>query len=425
MKKGQKSIMSIDKPVFVEYDSATEKQKLKKMYEHLTEKSLYPAQNEAVLLDILEYKAGLLVQKFNEAALLNLPQFSRDDILNYIGEFTDTHRLKGDFGEDILKIELFEAFSYDLTISKGLQILTKDEKYIFETKTDLIIPQGETIGYVQIQSLDKTEEVNIYGQGDITILLKPLSYIKSVSNINGVSGGAGEEIDEHYIKRILLAPESFSCAGSRASYIYHTLSAHSAIIDAQAEAPQIPATIQIGENIYTENNGKITGSNFMANINYKTGKCTLTIGENTYIITIPPQTTVEIYPLTEEDTTPNSVLTAVNNKFNGEGINPMCDKVIAVAPIKKSKTINLNVVLSENSDFEKTSNLINSSLEQYRINMRKSLKTEIIPSQITTLVGKIDGVYSVDCGDLTKDTAASDEFFDITFNINITQKGSL
>ncbi|MGN0014822.1 MAG: baseplate J/gp47 family protein, partial [Candidatus Gastranaerophilaceae bacterium] len=241
-----------DKPVFIKYNVEEEKAKLKEYFEELTEKKLFPAQLENIMLNVISYKASLLVQKFNEAALLNLPQFSRYPILDFIGELFTCYRLKPQNGVDILKVELYEPMSFDFTISKGLQVLTKDEKYIFETVSDAIIKAGDLFAYVEIQSVDANSDVNNYGAGEINILIKPESYIKSVSNINGVSGGFDEENDESYIKRILLAPEGFSCAGSKNAYIYHTLATHAGILDAQADCPQIPATIEYDGNIYSE-----------------------------------------------------------------------------------------------------------------------------------------------------------------------------
>ena len=73
-----------DKPVFIKYDVEAEKNKLKEYFEELTEKKLFPAQLENIMLNVISYKASLLVQKFNEAALLNLPQFSRYPVLDFI-----------------------------------------------------------------------------------------------------------------------------------------------------------------------------------------------------------------------------------------------------------------------------------------------------------------------------------------------------
>lgn len=416
MKKGQKPIMS--KPVFIEYDTEAEKAELIKLFEEETERKLYPAQIENILLNLFQYKASQLVARFNEAALLNFPQYSRGQILDLIGEMFDCERLKGAKAQATLKIELYEAFTADLTIEKGLEVQTKDEKYIFTTTEDLVISAGETSGMVTIESEDLTEELNNYGVGDINILLKPVSYIKSVTNTTSAAGGKGIELDKAYAERILLAPEGFTCAGSRQSYIYHALSAHPAIIDVTADAPQLPATITKADTTSTETGGIITGNGFSATVDYKTGTCVLTVGEISYTITIPPQSTVNIYPLTSEDTTSQAVLTAVENKLTGEEINPMTDIVNVIAPQAVNKEITINVTLDYNSYLAKTS--VNTAVQDYKSELRKKLQAEIIPSQIIAKIGNIQGVYSVDCGNLTKTSCKVNEYFNIIPTVNFS-----
>ena len=420
--------MSDNLPVFFEYDSETEEQNLVKLFEEKTGRTLYPAQDERLLISLIEYKASLLVNKFNDAARLNLVQYSRGLILDCIGEMFDTPRLQGSSGADILQIELNTTFTSDLTIKKGLEILSKDEEYTFVTTEDCIIPAGETIGTVPIKAQLTGEFANVYGVDDVNILVKPISYIKSVTNINGVTGGADVEDDEPYIRRILLAPEKFSCAGSKQAYIYHTLSANANIVDAQAESPIIPATVEKTANgvktVYTAENNVIQTDDFNVNVDYKTCSMTFKKDDITYCFKIPPQATVYIYPLTEKDVTPQSVIEDVENVLTGDSVNPMTDYINVIAPEKIDKTIRLKVILDENTDFEATSKLVYSSVEDYKTELRKSLGAEILPSEIITKIKGITGVYDVDTLDLTKTTAKINQFFNITFDINITQKGN-
>lgn len=439
-------MIDTDKIKFIDYDIEQEEQKLVQYAEGLFGKSLYPAQYERLMLSVIEYKASLLAQRFNEAAKLNLAQCSDGLILEAIAEMAGVTKLAGAKGEDLLKIELNTTFTSDLTISKGLEILSKDEKFTFLTVEDCVISAGEKIGYVTIRAEEIGEAVNAYGAGDVNILVKPISYIESVTNINGVSGGADEESRESLIKRILLAPESYSCAGSKNSYIFHTLSANAGIIDAQAESPQLPATVNITttsevtegegedaitttqsstENYTVDDSGNIDNDIFSLSVNYKTGKLDFTLKSDinkVYSFTIPPQATVLIYPLTKEDVTPQSVLNDVDAKLNGEMINPMTDFVQVIAPIKKTKEINLNVVLDISADYDTCVNAVNTTLEDYKQEIRKKLGANIEPSQIIARIGNIDGVYSV-CPDLVNAINAKvNEFYELTFNTTITQR---
>ena len=134
-----------------------------------------------------------------------------------------------------------------------------------------------------------------------------------------------------------------------------------------------------------------------------------------------PDTTVNIYPLTEDETTSANVLQDVASRLNGESVNPMTDKIVVSSPVKVNKEITLNVQLCKDADYDSVSSQINSTVTEYKDTMRKSLNTEIIPSQIIAKIGSIEGVYSVDTGDLTTCTAAINEYYDIAFIVNITQ----
>lgn len=436
-------MIDTDKIKFIDYDIEKEEQELVKYAEELLGKTLYPAQYERLMLSIIEYKASLLVERFNEAAKMNLVQCSSGLILDAIGEMAGVTKLAGAKGEDLLKIELNTTFTSDLTIPKGLEILSKDEKYTFLTVDDCIIKAGETVGYVTIRAEDIGEAVNVYGADDVNILVKPISYIKSVTNVNGVTGGADVESEESFIKRILLAPESYSCAGSKQSYIYHTLSANAGIIDAQAESPQLPATVTIAtttqttsdddttttqvtsENYTVNDDGMIDNDTFHANVNYKNGKMDFYLKSDAnkiYSITIPPQATVFIYPLTKDDITPQSVLNDVDAQFNGNKINPMTDFVQIIAPTKKTKEINLSISLDVSANYDSCTEAIEDALNLYKQDIRKTLGAEIEPSQIISRIGNIDGVFSVKPDLEEAITAKLNEFYEITFNTTITQR---
>ena len=125
--------------------------------------------------------------------------------------------------------------------------------------------------------------------------------------------------------------------------------------------------------------------------------------------------------MTLSDETPQAVLEDVEEKLNGEEINPMCDYVRVIAPTKKALTINLNVVTNFDANVEEIEEKVNDIVNTYILKIRKKLKASIIPSQIIALVGSIDGVYSCDCGNLTQTCAAANEFYDLTFNTVIKQ----
>lgn len=410
-------------PDFITVDTEREISDMIAEFEEITGRELYPAQDETILIKMFAQRISLKAEQFNEAARNTLARFATYPFLDYIGEDIGCKRLNAEKGYCTLQINLYEPFTYDFTIESGMQVLSKDEKYIFTTSEEVIIPSGETSVTVEIFSNTACEEVNQYGIGDINILLKPMSYIESVTNITKVTGGTDRENDKSYFNRICLAPESFTCAGSKLAYIYHTMSAHTAIIDAQAESPQIPATIVNNGNTYTESNGNITTEDINANFDYTKGICNLTVtNAGNYKITIPPAATVNIYPLTEEDVLPDNVKTAVEEKLNGENVIPMTDYVNVISPEKIDKTINVSITLTENADEETVKALIKTASNNLISQYRKNLALEIIPSYIISVFKTIDGVYDVDLNGLTKHTANLNQFFNLNLDITYQRR---
>ena len=89
-----------DEIKFIDYDIQAQERELVEYAEEILEKPLYPAQYERLMISIIEYKASLLVEMFNEAAKKNLARYSSGLILEAIGEAVNVKRLQGEAGVD-------------------------------------------------------------------------------------------------------------------------------------------------------------------------------------------------------------------------------------------------------------------------------------------------------------------------------------
>ncbi|MGN0014614.1 MAG: baseplate J/gp47 family protein [Candidatus Gastranaerophilaceae bacterium] len=384
-------------PDFINIDAKADKEMLIKKYEKETDTTLYPAQDAMILINLMVYYANLVKTQMNEAAKLNLVECSKAPILDFLGRFKNCERTKAHPGVDVLKIVLNTTFSYNINIASGFQVKTADGEYIFVTTEDLIIPAGETTGYVEIESLIATSEVNKYNAGEInTVISSAFSYIDSVENINGVTGGSDDESDEHYIERILLAPEGFSVAGPEAAYIYFALSAHPSIIDAAVDVPSDDATVEINnvESVLTEN----TADNalYSTTINYQTGEMQITLKEQlaagtTINVKIPHPYRVNIYTLTEEGETPQVVLNEVSEKL--KPVKPLSDYTEVHSATVEDYTITGTVYLYSNADEKTVKTNVNRKLKAYVNTNKNKLKNAIVTNKITTEICSIKGVY--------------------------------
>ena len=372
-------------PDFIEITPEDDLAKLKAKFEADTEKVLYDGQLENIMINLMVYYMNQQKLKFNSAARKNLPQFSTFPFLNFIGEMFNCEPLPARKGTCTLQIVLKEAFNQDLTILKGLEVQTKDEKYTFITQEDLIIPAGQVSGTVLIESEQATAEVNNYGAGDITILLRPYTYIDGVTNTTAVTGGADEETEESYIQRILEAPEGFSCAGSKGAYKYFTKSAHPDITDCAAICEQKPATVEYDNETYTESGGNISSEKVNAQVDYYRGKMTLavTVGEDTVnlVVTIPPAAKVSIYPLTKNGTLSDAIKTAVEEKLSDETIRPMTDVIEVIQPPALLLQRTVTIIMENDAISDAVTESVQKIINEYTAALKQSLNKDFITSQ--------------------------------------------
>lgn len=75
---------------------------------------------------------------------------------------------------------------------------------------------------------------NGYGIGNFSILVDTIPYISAVCNTTVTNGGSDMEGVEAYRERIRIAPESYSCAGTKGAYEFWAKSAESSISDVNA-----------------------------------------------------------------------------------------------------------------------------------------------------------------------------------------------
>ncbi|MEO1766800.1 baseplate assembly protein [Thiobacter aerophilum] len=82
-------------------------------YEAATGKTLYPAQVERLLIDLIAYRETLLRAAINDAARQNLVRFARAPMLDYLGELVGVARLPGEDDARLRSriLEAPEAFS--------------------------------------------------------------------------------------------------------------------------------------------------------------------------------------------------------------------------------------------------------------------------------------------------------------------------
>lgn len=363
--------MSLPEPNFIERDAEKITQEMIKTYERLTNKTLYPAQVERLLIDLIAYREMLIRISIQEAAKQNLLAYARFPMLDYLGELLGVTRLPAQPARTTLRFSLDESLEFDLLIPKGTQVETKDGKFIFETDKDVTIPAGQT--YIDISATCTTvgASANGYIQGEVNSPVSVLPYISSIQNITVTYGGADEEDDERLRQRIREAPERFSNAGSYGAYRFWVMSAHQDIID--------------------------TG------------------------ILSPSPGVVNIYPLMKDGNPTQEILNLVSSVLNDEKIRPLTDQVIVLPPTKVDFSIVAQITIYSDSDSGTIQRNLEEKILQYINNMKSALGKDIVRTQIIALLNGVYGVYKVDLIEPAQDRVlAENEWANcIGYTINI------
>ncbi|MCD8024758.1 MAG: baseplate J/gp47 family protein [Candidatus Gastranaerophilales bacterium] len=103
-----------DTPTFIDIDSAADIEDLAELYQEKTDSKLYPAQDAKALIQIMAYYGALIKNQFNEAAKLNLVQYSSYPILDFLGGYKGVERLEDEDDDSYRERILLAPESYSV-----------------------------------------------------------------------------------------------------------------------------------------------------------------------------------------------------------------------------------------------------------------------------------------------------------------------
>ncbi len=213
-------------------------------FEEITGRKLYPASPERLFI---AWCAAVIVQQrvlINDAARMNVPRYATGDYLDSLSElFYGIERLPASSAVATFCFYISEAQNESVYIPKGTRIAF-DGMIIFETVEELEIPAGETKGEIIGKCQISGSEGNGIAARQIKNVVDVYDYYLKVENITETSGGADAESDEDYYERMRKSLGSYSTAGSVNSYIYHAMSASTAVSDVDVMSPE-PGVVDV------------------------------------------------------------------------------------------------------------------------------------------------------------------------------------
>ena len=364
----------LPEPNFIDRDPTAITNEWIALYQEKTGKTLQDAQIERILIDVGSYRESLIRIKIQEIAKSNLLNYATLDILKHLGELVGVPILEAKYSKAKFQFTLDEAQDFDILIPSGTQIESNDSKFIFEIENDAIILK-HTLS-IETDGICTTAGVltNDYTVGSITNLIKPLGYVLTVKNTTITFGGQDEESADNYRERIRQAPESFSNAGSKGAYKFHTLSSDQSIIDVTVISPS-PGV-------------------------------------------------VEVYPLVDTGNPSDETIATVQNYLNSDKIRPLTDNVIVKKPEVVDFSITAKLIIYASADLTTIKTAVNDCLNSYKTMLKTKLNKDIVPNQIITILNSIYGVYNVELTSPTFQAIVAHQRANL-LDFNITYEGGI
>lgn len=326
---------------FVEVDAKKLYEKIIVQFQTALGAVLYPGDERRIFLEQETQIIVAIFNTINEAAKMNLLRYSKEEILDAIGEEKDTPRLPAQKATCTVKFMLNQAQSNPITIPKGTRV-TPDGALFFETTKEETVPIGVQEHEILTQATIAGVSYNGFSSGQIKTLVDPIPFISSVANTSISSGGADIEADDNgvdvwsgYRERIRLASAKISTAGHELGYIYHAKSADANITDVVITSP---------------NPGEILITVLMKN------------GE------LPDET----------------VLNKVKSACSPKHVRPQTDKVTAAAPTVSNYNINLTYYISALDSINEAiiKDEVKAAVEAYKLWQDTKIGRDINPDEL-------------------------------------------
>lgn len=303
-------------------------------YEAVTERQLADADPVRLFLLTLAYR---LVQERlrTESRLMQQLLYSASgDALDHLGAFRKLPREQKTGSKTTLEFEISAIQNGAVIIPKGTRA-TADNIIYFAITESAEIPKGSLKVQVSAEALTLGAEGNGIAIGQISTIVDPFPFQKSVRNITITQGGADIEDDESYRERIYYAPATFSVAGPRDAYKYMAKGVSTEIMDVSAVSPR--------------------------------------------------PTVVEIRPLMNGGELPTqTILDLIYDKLSAETVRPLTDQVFVMAPDVVNYNLNLTYYIGRQNQAQtaEIQTAINTAIGDYNLWQRSVMGRDINPDEL-------------------------------------------
>lgn len=236
---------------FMDISAANIVEKLVTGVEEQLGEPLYPGDERRLFLEALAPVIVAIISKANDDCKQRLLRYSRNEVIDALGERMQVERLAATAAKTVLRFSLATARDRSTFIPQGTRA-TPDGTCHFATTAAATIAAGQTYVDVSAECTSGGAAYNGYGVGAIATITDLIPYVAGVTNTEETHGGddgepqdSGGEGDERYRERVRLAPAKLSTAGPEASYVYHALSASPLITDVNPINDHAAGTVEL------------------------------------------------------------------------------------------------------------------------------------------------------------------------------------
>lgn len=344
-------------PTFITVNPAATVQELIDRFQSETGRTLFPGQYERLLINLIGYQALLLKTAIQDTGEQNLVEFARGVNLENLGRLLGVERLPAQSARTTLLLTLESTAPVPVSIPAGLRVAATDGP-VFITTVARVIPMGGSVATIPAVAVEPGPAANGYAPGTVIEVIDPLpsGLGYSITNQTATDGGAEIEDDENLRERIILAPESFSNAGSVGAYEFWARSASQDVIDAAVRGVSLDATL--------DPDGPTPGE-------------------------------VWIYPLSRSGLPTEEVKALVAASVSAERVRPLTDWVQIKNPERIPFGIEVAIVLSTGADVPTVQGGVESALTALAAEWRSRLGQRVTASQIICAAQDVPGVVSV------------------------------
>ncbi len=325
-----------------------------------------------LILAFLAFDMRTDVTTTNFSFRQNLVLEAEGENLDFIGSNYNTARSDSQPSTCILEFTFTDTLPVQNYIPKGTRVRTTDGALSFATDIDTICSVGTLTKQIEATAVTAGELGNEYGIGDVSNLEDNIPFVQEVSNTTVTEGGADEETDERYRKRIQLSYSNPSTAGAKNSVKFWSYTYNNDIIDCEV----------VG---YEDGTGALPGE-------------------------------IWIYPLLKSGIPSASFLSSMQDYMRQEDIRPITATVLLKELDAVLKKANMTIYYRPNFDLDILKAGIDTAITNYVKYLKQQIGTDLKLSQLYSVVMQVAGVKDVSFGTLTDYTASKNEV--VYFGIN-------